>query len=275
LPRELVAIFVDYENIRRGLWRHFQKRVPEDICIELLLNAIKEVSDSIGSLYEGHVFGDWTIRSADAREIENIPHFRAQLVLRSNSKKDRTDPVMNFAIDDFFREKPNINNMILCAGDSDYCEVVRRGSRVHKNIYVCAVGPQTAPELLSLAKAFYPIEQRLGLKPVNVDELREAISKLDPHELSKWRPLIRQLDKTERRLPYVVRSHFIKQYIPPGLGYGDEFEQKSMTLNFAEQLGLLEFDQVPHPQSGQPVRIVRLNRGHDMVKTILAEEPSG
>ena len=55
MPRESVAIFVDYENIRRGLRRHFQKRVPEDISIELLLNAIKEVSDSIGSLYEARV----------------------------------------------------------------------------------------------------------------------------------------------------------------------------------------------------------------------------
>jgi hypothetical protein len=272
LPREHVVIFVDYENIRRGLWRHFQRRVPEDISIDSLLSAIKQVSDSIGSLYEGQVFGDWTIRSTDAREIENIPHFRAQLVLRSDSKKDRTDPVMNFAIDDFFREKPNINNVILCAGDSDYCEVVRRGSRMHKNIYVCAVGPQTAPELLSLAKAFYPIEQRLGLKPVDIDELREAISKLDSAELVKWKPLIRQLNQAESRLPYVVRSHFIKQYITSGLGYGDEFEQKSMTLNLAEQLGLLEFDRIPHPQSGQPVRTVRLNRNHDMVKAILAEE---
>jgi len=200
LPHESVAVFIDYENIRRGLWRHFQKRVPEDISIELLLNTIKEVSDSIGTLYEGHVFGDWTLRRTDAREIENVPHFRAQLVLRSDSKKDRTDPVMNFAIDDFFREKPTINNMVICAGDADYCEVVRRGSRLHKNIYI--------------------------------------------------------------------------NYIPPGLGYGEEFEQKSMTLNFAEQLGLLEFDKVPHPQSGQPVRIVRLNRGNDMVKAILVTKPS-
>ncbi len=105
MARAHVVVFVDYENIRRGLLRHFRKRIPEDISIGTLLGAIKEVSDSIGSLYEGHVFGDWTVRTTDAREIENVQHFRAKLVLRSDSKKDRTDPVMNFAIDDFFREK--------------------------------------------------------------------------------------------------------------------------------------------------------------------------
>lgn len=270
MPRELIAIFVDYENIRRGLWRHFQKRVPEDISIGTLLDAFKQIADEIGSLYEAHVFGDWTIRSEDARAIENTPQFRAQLVLRADSKKDRTDPVMNFAMDDFLREKTDINNIILCAGDSDYCEVLRRGHRMHKNLYVCAVGPQTAPELLSLAKAFYPIEQRLGLKPIDVDELAEAITKLDPAELNKWAPLIKQLDGAERRLPDVVRSHFIKQYMPPGLGYGDTFEQKAMTLDFATELGLIENDRVPHPDDGRPVRTIHLNRNHDMVKAILA-----
>ena len=87
MAREQVAVFVDYENIRRGLWRHFQKRVPEDISIDELLGALKKIAEEIGALYEAHVFGDWTIRPGDAREIENTPHFRAQLVLRSDSNK--------------------------------------------------------------------------------------------------------------------------------------------------------------------------------------------
>jgi hypothetical protein len=147
---------------------------------------------------------------------------------------------------------------------------VRRGNRMHKNIYVCAVGPQTAPELLSLAKAFYPVEQRLGLKPIDINELAEAMAELDPNEIIRWAPLIKQLAVAERRLPYVVRSHFIRQYVTPGLGYGDTFEQKAMTLNLAEQLGLIEHDRVPHPEDGTPVRTIRLIRDHTMVKTILA-----
>jgi hypothetical protein len=272
MPRPHVVIFVDYENIRRGLWRHFQRRVPEDISVETLLNALRDVANGIGTLSEGHVFGDWTVRREDARNIERVTHFRAQLVLRSDSKKDRTDPVMNFAIDDFFRDKPSITNILLCAGDADYCEVVRRGSRLHKNIYVCAVGPQTAPELLSIAKAFYPIEQRLGLKPLDIEEYKEAIAKLDPDELARWTPLVRQLDKTESRLPYVVRSHFIKYYISPGLGYGDEFEQIATTLDLAKNIGIIDYDSVPHPHSNLPVRTVYLKRDNDLVKAILARE---
>ena len=270
MARKLVAIFMDYENMRRGLWNHFQKRVSQDISIGQLLEAVKQIANEIGSLYEAHVFGDWTVRPDDAREIEKTPQFRASLVLRSESKKDRTDPVMNFAIDDFFRQHTEISDVVLCAGDSDYCEVLRRGNRMHKNLYVCAVGPQTAPELLSLAKAFYPIEQRLGLTPVDARELAEAIARVDPAELKKWAPLIRQLDQAEQRLPDVVRSHFIKQYMAPGLGYGDTFEQKAMTLALATQVGLLEDDRVPHPEDGRPVRTIRLNRNHDLVKAVLA-----
>lgn len=269
MPRQQVAIFVDYENIRRGLWKHFQKRVPEDISIATLLDVLKQIASEIGILYEGYVFGDWTIRPEDARAIENIRQFRATIVLRSDSKKDRTDPVMNFAIDDFFREK-DINNIILCAGDADYCEVLRRGHRMNKNLFVCAVSPQTAPELLSLAKAFYPIEQRLGLKPLDPDEIAKAISKLDPAEVKKWAPLIKLLERAERRLTNVVRSHFVNQWVTPGLGYGDTFEQKAVTLDTAVELKLIENDRVPHPEDGRPVRTIRLNRNHDFVKAVLA-----
>lgn len=271
MDKALVSAFVDYENIRRGLLRHFAKRVPEDIPVKTVLEAIKKVAEELGTIYEGQVFGDWTIRGEDAREVENVKHFRAQLVLRSDSKKDRTDPVMNFAIDDFFRDKAKVNNLLLCAGDSDYCEVVRRGIRAHKNIYICAVGPQTAPELLSLAKAFYPIEQRLGLKPTDIEEIKAAVEKVDPVELKRWAPLIRQLDLLENRLPYVVRAHFINKYLPPALGYGETFEDKAMVLDLAQKFGILEADQAPHPDSGAPVRIIRLVRNHDMVKAVLAK----
>jgi len=154
MPRKSVAIFIDYENIRRGLWKHFQKRIPQDISVEALLNAFSTLADEIGTFYEGYVYGDWTLRQQDARAIEKVQKFRIQMALLSDSKKDRTDPVMNFALDDFFREKPTINHIIIGAGDSDYCEVVRRGNRVPKSIYVCAISLQTAPELISIAKAF-------------------------------------------------------------------------------------------------------------------------
>ncbi len=270
--KESVAMFIDYENIRRGMLKHFQTRIPEDVSIETLLNAFTEVANEIGQVYEGYVYGDWTIRPEDARKVEKIQQYRIQVALRSDSKKDRTDPVMNFAIDDFFRDKSEINNIVIGAGDSDYCEVVRRANRIPKNIYICAISVQTAPELISIAKAFFPIEQRLGLKLIDPSEMAGAIAKLDPVEVKRWTPLIHQLSIAEERLPYVVRSHFIKQYLPPGLGYGDDFEGIMTTLLTAEKVGLVEFDKIPNPEDQRPVKIVRLNKGNDMVKALLRGE---
>ena len=272
MPKKSVAIFIDYENIRRGLWRHFQKRLPQDISVETLLNAFSTLAGEIGTFYEGYVYGDWTLRPQDAREIEKIQKFRIRMALLSDSKKDRTDPVMNFALDDFFHDKTTINHIIIGAGDSDYCEVVRRGNRVPKTIYICAISLQTAPELISIAKAFYPIEQRLGLKPIDPNELAEAMARLDPAEMKKWTPLVHQLSVAESRLPYVVRSHFIKQYLPPGLGYGDTFEQVMTTLLIAEGLGLIEFDKIPNPEDQMPVKTIRLKKENGMVIAILSGE---
>ena len=263
-----VEVFMDYENIRVGLWRHFQMRLGTDIQIITFLESIRKLAGEIGTLYEAHIFGDWTLRGEDAREIEAAPQFRAQLVLRAASKKDRTDTALNFAIDDVFRERPNIENILLCAGDSDYCEVVRRGSRLNKSFYICAVGAQTAPELLSLSKAFYPIEQRLGLKAKEQQEL--DIARLDASELSKWTPLLKQLERAELRLQDVVRSHFINSWMSPGLGYGRDFDEKALLIDSAVELGIVLNDHVPHPETARPVRTIRLNREHPMVKVVLA-----
>ena len=61
MQRDPVEVFMDYENIRVGLWRRFQKRIPQDIGVDKILGAIRGLADEIGSLYEAHVFGDWTV----------------------------------------------------------------------------------------------------------------------------------------------------------------------------------------------------------------------
>ena len=66
--------------------------------------------------------------------------------------------------------------------------------------------------------------------------------------------------------------HFIKQYIPPGLGYGDTFEQVMTTLLMAESLGLVEFDKVPNPEDQRPVKIIRLKKETEIVVAILSSE---
>ena len=267
MSQDQVEVFVDYENIRVGLWRNFQFKLTPEKELPDLLQIIRDVAEELGSLVEAKVFGDWTARPQDATLIESTPQFRAPLVLRSVGKKDRTDPAMNFAIDDAFRDRPNISNILLCAGDSDYCEVVRRGIRSGKNFYLCAVAADTAPELLSLTKAFYPIEQRLGLKPPDQQDLDAG--QLDPLEVAKWSPLIKQMAGAEGRLPDVVRSYFIDKWLPAGLGYGQDFDEKAMTLDAAVSLGLLSDDSVAHPQTGRAVRTVKLNREHSLVKVAL------
>ena len=114
MPGEPIEVYMDYENIRVGLWRNFQTRLAQDLPVQTLLEAIRGLANEVGSLYEAHIFGDWTLRADAARVIEATPQFRAELVLRSASKKDRTDPVMNFAIDDAFRQSPGSGDVLLC-----------------------------------------------------------------------------------------------------------------------------------------------------------------
>jgi hypothetical protein len=270
-PAISVAVFMDYENIRNGLWKFFEKRVPEDLPVNKLMEAIILISSQIGILEEALVFGDWTLRHNDAREISRIPKFRTHLVLRSDSKKDRTDPSLNFAVDDFFRDRNDIQDIILCAGDSDYCELLRRGNKRNKRIYICALNVSTAPELISLAKAFFPLETALNLKRMDSQEISEAITNADPQLLQKWQPLIKQLSYVQNKLPYVIRAYFIKQFMASGMGYGDTFEDKATTLDNGVDLGIFIYDKAEHPSDRRPVKTIRLNQENNLVKVILSQ----
>lgn len=268
----LVSVFMDFENIRRGIERHFHKLIPQDISVRQLLEGVTGVVREIGHLKEGFIYGDWTLRAQDAREVERVPGFRTRLVLRSDSKKDRTDMQMSLDINDFFTEESEVNDILLCAGDSDYCELLRRGHVKRKNIYVCAVAAQAAPELISLARSFYSVEQRLGLSVVDPEELQRQVQELDPALVTKWAPLIRQLDHAETRLPYVVAVHFANKYLPNGLGYGAELSDKMVFLDAAvKDIGILKWGSAPHPESGRPIRTITLTRDHPLVKAVLAK----
>ncbi|GEM_PF-3091449 len=268
-----VAMFMDYENIRNGLWKYFEKRVPEDLPIAKLMEAITSTISQIGQLEEANIYGDWTLapRALDAREISRIPKFRTHLVLRSDSKKDRTDPTLNFAVDDFFRQRTEIHDIFLCAGDSDYCELLRRGNKLDKRIYICALNVSTAPELISLAKAFYPLETALNLKRMDSQELADAIKNADPTQLQKWQPLVKQLAYVQKKLPYVIRAYFIKQFMASGMGYGDSFEDKGATLDNAVALGIFSYDMAENPKDKRHVKTIRLNTENNLVKVILSQ----
>ena len=265
-----IAAFVDYENVRMGLRTHYQTDVPQHLPVDRLLKGIRQVAARKGDFYEGYVFGDWTLRPADARAIARTPQFCPFLVLRSDGMKDRTDAAMSFAMDEFFHAHADVEEVLVVSGDSDYCEAVRRGNRIGRKVHVCALAPQTSRELAALAASFSPLEDELGFSDYACTIAQDLPVIPEEAVVSKWAPLMLLLAREELRLPYVVLSYLAKKVVGSGLGLGDSFEGARCEMLEAVRAGILVMGEVWYPVEKRKVSTVRLARENPTVRAVLS-----
>lgn len=257
-----VLVAIDWENIRKGLANFVERITAGQVCA-----AFETVAKRFGDYRGGTVFGDWTLRSDEARVFEDHG-LQAYNVLRSRSGKDRSDPAIILEVYDWIRERPDVDAFILGSGDSDFKELIRRGRQRGKQVVICAVGQTIAGELHTMTATF-PLESELGLTLRQTTPATLPGFALD-EEVTKWGVLIHRLDSMERELPYVVLS-YLRSLLSPAWGAGpSELEQEAF-LQDALAIGILETYQVDNPKRpGRKVTVVRLNREHDTVRQMFS-----
>lgn len=263
--QELVMVFIDYENIRRGLADNFQEQVGATQVIK----AMSDLASEIGEFRGGMAFGDWTLRAEDARTIEEHG-FQAYNVLLTRGGRDRSDPPMMLEIYDVIHEKPDISAFIVGSGDSGFKEIIRRGKERGKRMYICAVGLTIAREFLTLSSGVFPLEERLGLSPKAEPTILGTPLDLATRD---WKPFIRRLDSLERALPDIVCNYLVNSILERSMGCGDTKQEKQQFLEEAVLTGLVEFYDIPNPKlPGRTVQACRLNREDPIVAQILSEK---
>jgi hypothetical protein len=207
-----VVVLIDWENIRRRLSDNY----VESVTVEQVMDAFEKVAREIGRLQRVTFYGDFTLRRDDARAIESRLLFYIKNVLRSSSQRDRADPVIVADIMEIINKEGEALVVLLGAGDSTYCDVVRRAFQGEKQVLICAVGVDVAPELASLAPV-YPLERYLNIELTRRTGrgIHETLPSLSPRDVSKWMKLVRLLQSLESTLPFVGIGYFQNTIMPP------------------------------------------------------------
>ncbi len=260
-----VAAFVDWENIRQRLADNY----IEKIGIAQVLSAIEKVANEIGQLHLCTVFGDWSLRREEAYEIQQKPKFKPYMVLRSG-RKDQTDPAMIAEILEICVNSPTngIGEILVCAGDSNYADVIRRGFARDIKMHVCAVGIDVSKELTALAP-FYPLERYMDEKPHLKQPIQTALPGLTVEpRLAK---LVDVLNSVEQRLPYVSYTYFRGKIMPM---YPILQQEPEALVREAERQGIVEVVQRENPVNpGTLFRCLSLKRDNEIVRRVLSPPP--
>ncbi len=260
----LVATFVDWENIRQRLADNYREKVP----IEQVLKAIEKVCAELGNLRECLVFGDWSLRREEAGQIQNRPKFRPYMVLRSGSK-DQTDPAMIAEIFEAIvnRASLGVDQILVCAGDSNYADIIRRGFARGVRMNVCAVGKDVSSELTALAP-FFPLERYLEQPPTPKQPIQQQpLEGFAIQVTPMLRKLVEVLDSLDKKLPYVAYLYFRDKIMP---SYALLSQDPQSLLMEADRLEIVRISQRENPVNpGNLFRCISLNREHTIVKQIL------
>ncbi|MBI4294696.1 MAG: NYN domain-containing protein [Chloroflexi bacterium] len=258
--RNGVMVLVDWENIRLSIINNFK----ETVTPRQVIDALKSIAGRLGEFRGGYVFGDWTLRSGDAREIEEN-EFRAENVLLTRGGKDRSDVPIALKMDDLARTKADIKVIVLCSGDAGFAEVIRRAKEHGKDIYVCAITLSAARELVSLTKQVFPLEAHLNLTP------KLPPSRPSAKDMGEWRLFIERLGDLEKKLPYVVHNYLRDKILDASMGCGQTAPERDEYLKKAATLGIILEQEMPNPKMpGRTVTTCRLNKENEVVKKALS-----
>lgn len=263
-----VEAFIDWENIRQRLSDNYIEKVSVDQVME----AIKKVANEIGVLRQATFYGDFTLRRDEARIIERKPLFRYRNVLRSRRGKDQTDPVLITELVETIFTPHDFDSILLCSGDSHYCEPVRKASIQGIKVYICAVGPDVSPDLMSLAP-LYPIGRYLDIPLTRKMLEQRVLTGLSPKDIAHWAKFVSILDSIESALPFVALSYFHKDImLSYNLG-GQIQDDRWAYIESAREAGIVNIEQIDNPtRPGYQMRIIKLNRDNLIVKEILARK---
>lgn len=263
-----IDAYIDWENIRRRLGDNY----IEKITIDQVMDAISKVANEIGQLRQGTFYGDFTLRRDDARTIENKPRFRIRNVLRQYRGRDQTDSALIADLTEAIFTPHEFDSMLLCSGDSHYCEPIRKATIKGIKIYICAVGLDVSPDLTSLAP-FYPIERYLNFQVSRKIADQQILSGLSPQDIARWAKLVSILGSIESQLPFVALSYFHKDImLSYNLG-GQTQDDRWAFLESARESDIVKIEQIDNPaRPGFKMRIIKLNRDNPIVKEILARK---
>lgn len=266
IPHQVVAL-IDWENIRRRLSDNYL----EVVNIVQVMDAFEKVIGEIGTLDKASFYGDFTLRRDEARQIEKRPRFYLKNVLRSLTQRDRVDPVIVADIMEMLQPEKGNKAILLGAGDSSYCDVVRRAIH-YRDVRICAVGVDVSTELASLAPLF-PIERYLDIALTRRigHMVPETLPPLSPKEISRWMKLVKLVHSLESTLPFVGHSYLLNTIMPSYRLGGQTSDDRFAYLETARELDILKIEETDNPaRPGSKMRVVKLNRENQLVKEILA-----
>ena len=263
-PSAAVALFVDYENLRRGLGDRLRESAG-------FTARLRGAAEQYGRILVSAAYAEWDSgeTASEFRRHQIEPCY----VASSQMGDDRAN--VSIALDAFesLYRTPQIDVYVLVCGDADYRSLLPRLRAAGKKMILLSLEDNPSREALAATDQFVPIDTLLSAR-----RIERAIATTVDFESYDWTPFTLTVRELERQMPFLGFGWLLKKRLNfASCGY-DTLDEKQQVMDRAVDDGLLYLYKVPNIDGKtDPVTACKLNPEHLIVKDILArhkEEPA-
>jgi hypothetical protein len=253
-----VALFLDYENLRRGQ----EKRYHSSVEASAIGAKLYELARAEGRVVVSRAYGDWAQHGPASRDLHRQ---NLDPVLAIGSECGPGGATVRMSVDvveSLFHRGRAPDLYILASGDSELQAVVRRLREAGKEVVLACFREAAGRDLVRRAD-----------RTVWLDDLllprEEPEGEID-FETYDWGPFARLLDSLSANLEFVGLNYLIRRVMDrANCGHAD-LRRKQDLINFAQTSGIIEVYQVANKdEGGDPVSACRLNKEHPIVGRLL------
>lgn len=280
--RKLAAVFIDFENFYFSLTNLYEMTHQDagEVVVALIASQLEKLSSRQGEFVIRQAFADWSSFPGIKKELQRMG-IRIIDVL-STAYKNSADIELSLAVLETIITHPEIEVVVIFAGDRDYMPVALRARERGRSLFFVGFQKSLSGDVKSLVgKNSYsyvdPGELPGGR---NNDEMVEAntagslpaVDGLTPDEVKAAMAAIMAFDQYRSRFGCVKVSVFLVEGLPKALPELDHFRRKQIFSALVSKGIVVTEQRIPEnfdPElGGYPYTVFTVNEDNEAVKKI-------
>jgi len=245
--RKLAAVFIDLENFYYSLTNTFNMSYDEasTACVSIVGNALEKLSEKNCEVIIRQAFADWSNLSEVKKELQKMG-VRIIDVL-STEYKNSADIELSLAVQEVVLTRPDINVIMILAGDRDYMPVALRAMERGRTLYFVGFKETLSGDIKKLVgqgyyfyaepRSYKIYEERESVRKTSGEE--GGVEELTAEELKAAEAALRAYDEYKDKFGSVKLGAFLVDRLAKALPELSHLQRKQVFQSLVEK-GVLE-----------------------------------
>lgn len=274
------AAFIDFENFYYSLTdlRSMTYERANEVSISMIDTALNRLKDEAGDFIIKQAFADWEELPEAKKELQKMG-IRVEDVL-STAHKNSADIEMSLSIQDVVLTRPDIQTILILAGDRDYMPIALRTREMGRKLLLAGLKESLSGDLKKMVGkeyyyyvdpenySVYKEDQSHGNRTQTGEE--SQIKELTIEQLKTAQACIEAYDEYRPKYGSVKLGAFLVDRLAKALPNLDHMKRKEVLTSITE-IGMIDIAQRRSFLGDEFFAVFTVNEENELIKKIRNE----